>query len=73
MLRHRSKNLTSFLLFQHLVKVNVHIPVYLTATSFALIPISELIILALAMAMDLLFFAPLNKNATPSLILLVGF
>lgn len=73
MLRHRSKTLLRSCFFNTLVKVNVHIPVYLTATSFALIPISELIILALAMAMDLLFFAPLNKNATPSLILLVGF
>lgn len=35
-------------------------------------PMSELIIFALAIAIERLFFAPLSRNATPSLILLVG-
>lgn len=43
------------------------------ATSLDDTPISELIIFALAIAIERLFFAPLSKNATPSLILLVGF
>ena len=34
---------------------------------------SEFIIFALAIAIERLFFAPLSKNATPSLTLLVGF
>lgn len=45
--------------------------VYFMATSFAEIPISELIIFALAIAIERLFLAPLKRNATPSLILLV--
>ena len=46
---------------------------YFIATSLEEIPISELIIFALAIAIERLFFAPLSKNATPSLTLLVGF
>lgn len=46
---------------------------YFTATNFDVRPISELIILALAIAIERLFFAPLSRNATPSLTLLVGF
>ena len=45
---------------------------YLTAANFDAIPKSEFIILALAIAIDLLFLAPLSRNATPSDILLVG-